>query len=154
MQEEFDPAALLKNELAAQLLRSVGELRLRVTGSSMLPAVRPGDVLTVRRCAIDEATRGDIILFTRGRRLFAHRVVACPEGGLVTQGDGIPLPDSPVGPAEFLGKVIHVRRRGSPVYDHSRRTLAGRISAALVRRSTHAGRLLTRFRYFPGRTGQ
>jgi len=36
-------------ELAAEVLRSSGRLRLRATGTSMLPAVWPGDVLSVCR---------------------------------------------------------------------------------------------------------
>ena len=38
-----------KHDLAAEVLRQFGEVRLKVTGASMLPSVWPGDVLTVRR---------------------------------------------------------------------------------------------------------
>ncbi len=76
MQPMSDPRDLSKNELAAQALRSFGELRLCVTGSSMLPAVRPDDQLLIRHCRIEEAGQDDIVLFIRQRRLFAHRVVA------------------------------------------------------------------------------
>ena len=37
------------HDLDAQVIRQFGELRLKVTGASMLPSVWPGDVLTVRR---------------------------------------------------------------------------------------------------------
>ena len=96
MQALFDPRDLSKNELAAQALRSFGELRLCVTGSSMLPAVRPDDELLIRCCRIDEAGPDDIVLFIRQRRLFAHRVVARSAAHLVTQGDGLAEPDLPV----------------------------------------------------------
>jgi len=45
------------------------------TGASMLPAVWPGDVLSVCRGSSTQALPGDIILFARQGRLFAHRVV-------------------------------------------------------------------------------
>ena len=48
----------VKCELAAEVLRSSGELRLRVTGSSMLPAVWPGDELTIRRQPFDAGRPG------------------------------------------------------------------------------------------------
>jgi len=35
----------LKCELAGEVLRSSGRLRLKVSGSSMLPVIRPGDTL-------------------------------------------------------------------------------------------------------------
>ncbi len=66
---------ILACHLAEVVLRSHGELRLRVTGSSMLPAVWPGDVLSVRRRGAEQARPGDMILFARYGRLFAHRVV-------------------------------------------------------------------------------
>ena len=62
-------------ELAAEVLRSWGRLRLRATGASMLPAVWPGDVLSVRSQGVVEALPGDIVLFGREGRLVAHRVV-------------------------------------------------------------------------------
>lgn len=62
-------------ELAAEVLRSFGELRFRANGSSMLPAVWPGDMLLVRSQDAAAVVPGDIVLFGRGGRLFAHRVV-------------------------------------------------------------------------------
>jgi signal peptidase len=62
-------------ELAAEVLRSSGRLRLRATGASMLPAVWPGDILSVRSHDVVEALPGDIVLFGREGTLVAHRVV-------------------------------------------------------------------------------
>src|SRR5258708_30435290 len=65
----------LKCELAAQVLRSFGILRLQVTGLSMLPSVRPGDVLFIERRDLREIAAGDIVLFARQGKLVAHRVL-------------------------------------------------------------------------------
>jgi hypothetical protein len=62
-------------ELAPEVPRSVGELRLRVTESSMLPAVWPGDAVTACRRSAAQVLPGDIILCARQGRPFAHQVV-------------------------------------------------------------------------------
>jgi hypothetical protein len=62
-------------ELAAEVLRSFGKLRLRANGSSMLPAVWPGDILYIQGQDAPAALPGDIVLFGREGRLVAHRVV-------------------------------------------------------------------------------
>lgn len=76
--------------LFIDLLNRLGEARFRATGSSMLPSVRPGDILTVHQCEMRDARVGDIALFTRDSRLFAHQVVAHSDGNLVTQGAAFP----------------------------------------------------------------
>ena len=49
MDVEFQQRPALGCELVAEVVRSFGEVRLKVTGGSMLPAIWPGDVITVRR---------------------------------------------------------------------------------------------------------
>ncbi len=58
-----------------------------ITGWSMEPALRPGDVCFYRRGS--EALPGDMVTFRRGdRALVVHRVVAVgPRGELRTKGD-------------------------------------------------------------------
>jgi hypothetical protein len=153
MEMLFDPRDLSKNELAAEAIRSFGELRLRVTGSSMLPAIRPDDVLLLRRCRIDEAVPSDIVLYLRQRRLFAHRVVSHSAAQLVTQGDGMAEADVPVTAHELLGKVTCVMRRGKTIRHESKPGLPARMAAALFRRSASAGRLFTRLQGLHGRAG-
>ncbi len=145
--------AFSRIDLAAEVLESFGELRLRVTGSSMLPAIRPGDVLLIRRGGFRTARVGDVVLFQRHRRFFAHRVVSRTAHNLVTQGDGIGACDSPVAGSELLGRVHGVVRRGRCVPVSSEVTFAGRIAARLVRRSALAGRLLTRLHQLQYRAG-
>ena len=62
-------------ELAAEVLRSSGKLRLRATGASMLPVVWPGDILNISGEGAGKALPGDIVLFGREGGLIAHRVV-------------------------------------------------------------------------------
>jgi hypothetical protein len=140
-----------KIELAAALVRSVGRLRLAVVGSSMLPAIRPRDLLLIRRCALEAARVGDVVLFARADRLFAHRVIS-NHGALVTRGDAVRAPDGPIDSSEFLGRVERVVRRGRAFRPLAPR-FAGRVAAGLFRHSARAGRMLTRLDCLQRRLG-
>lgn len=115
---------------------------MRVSGSSMLPAIRPGDVITVRRCGHEGASPGEVVLFCREGRFFAHRVVARAGEALITRGDAIAVPDAPVLPDELLGKVVATERGGRPL--GARPTGLERLAAGVFRRCALAGRLFAR----------
>src|SRR2546426_6271914 len=109
-----DPRSEVKQSLAVEVLRRFGEARLRVTGSSLLPAVWSGDLVAVRRQSMAEIRRGHVVLFVRDGRFFAHRVAGkirrqdCTL--LVTRGDRLKENDPPVSAAELLGPVTGVIR--------------------------------------------
>jgi signal peptidase I len=111
---QSDAVALTGSALVAEVLQRFGEARVRVLGTSMLPSIGPRDVLLVRRCPIERAAVGDIVLFAIGVRLFAHRVVeigansAAPH--LITKGDAHRVADAPVSPHQLLGQVVAVSR--------------------------------------------
>ena len=153
MEAALDSAQTTSNELAAETIRSFGKLRIRAIGSSMLPSIRPGDILQIHKCVTEDAKLGDIVLFTRHGRLFAHRVLARSNVGLVTQGDAVAVPDPSVSASELLGKVTHVLRRGKPIRHRSSLTISGRLTAALLRRSAIVGRLIMRLDGLQNRTG-
>ena len=127
-----------KNELAAALVRSVGRLRLAVVGSSMLPAIRPRDLLLIRRCSTQSARVGDVVLFMRDARLFVHRVVSTRGAELVTRGDALDTPDAPIGGAELLGRVERIVRRGRVMRTRPRRPGA-RWAARILRLGERLG---------------
>jgi hypothetical protein len=115
--------------LLAQVLDQCGEARIRVAGTSMLPSIRPADVLHIRSVDIGRVQRDDVILFEMGRRLFAHRVVQAdsrgPERVLITRGDMHSHDDPPVTGAHLLGRVEAQLRNGlvvSPIQAPSRRS--------------------------------
>lgn len=106
--------AAARPALLADVLRRFGSVRVRAAGNSMRPAIRPGDVLLIADCGFGQVAPGDVVLFTRDARLFAHRVVdkrAGPDGpSIVTRGDANWQTDPAVGVGELLGKVIAVQR--------------------------------------------
>jgi signal peptidase I len=130
-------------QLVSDVLNRCGEARLRVGGTSMLPSIRPADVLLIRRVDITSVEPDDVILFKKGRRLFVHRVVHAGLGGphrlLITRGDNHAHDDQPVKAANLLGRVEEHLRNGVAVAAahaparRSRRTTRGRAFEALSR---------------------
>ena len=57
--------------LLKKALRSCRRVSLQVSGSSMLPAIWPGDRILVEASTFAEAGRGDVALFESEGRLFA-----------------------------------------------------------------------------------
>jgi hypothetical protein len=104
-----------KCDLAAEVIRRFGELRLQVTGASMLPSVWPGDVLTVRRRSAAELPAGRIVLCYRNGRFVAHRLVGKRGEHLVTRGDAHTFEDIPFHNEDVLGEVVGIRRGGRSV---------------------------------------
>jgi signal peptidase I len=123
-------------QLIADVLHLAGTAKVRVTGGSMLPCVLPGDILLVRREAIHELALGDIAVFTRDDRLFAHRVVrrrASATLSVITCGDALAEPDQPVRPDELLGRVDSIIRGARRV--HPTATFLNRTVSLVLRRS-------------------
>lgn len=131
--------------LAGEIVRNFGKLRLRALGTSMMPAIFPGDLISVQKAEVCEISRGEIVLWTRDGRLFIHRVAAHAGDSvrplLITRGDRLGYNDPPVSSAELLGRVISVERNGEEL-GNVRALQAGR-SRALARifrasdRATH-----------------
>ncbi len=149
-----DPHAL-QCELAGEVLRSSGTLRLRVTGWSMLPTVWPGDTLVIERASGDRILAGDIVLFSSGRRFVAHRVLAIGNDSGVsrvqtspvqTQGDAVRRPDAPLAAGDVLGKVSFILREGKIIEPSRRLSFSYRAVAAGFRCSSFAARVIVRVR--------
>jgi len=144
------PRETLGCELAAEVPRSWGRLRLRATGASMLPAVWPGDILSVRNHDTAEALPGDIVLFAREGRLVAHRVVErtlCQDRiQWVTRGDSVSDNDAPISSHELLGRVTAIERGSRRLTLHQ--SLASRLASWILCRSELAIRVLLRFGRF------
>jgi signal peptidase len=80
---------------------------LVLTGS-MVPKIRPGDVVVAQPRAADQVEPGQVVLVVNPARpgtLLLHRIVRRdPDGSLVTRGDANPSPDStPVMAAQVRG---------------------------------------------------
>jgi hypothetical protein len=124
-------------QLVSTLLRQVGEARVRVSGTSMRPAIRPKDILFIRNINIAHVVVGDVVLVIREGRLFAHRVVERLQGldgvSLITRGDAHSRTDPPVTAPLLLGRVEGLRRNGIEVPLGSvHRCIPGSVSVLLL----------------------
>jgi signal peptidase I len=146
----MDPLSSVSNalatriELAVEVARTFGRLRLRVTGTSMMPAIQPGDLLSIDRVNLRDTSPGEIVLFARGGRLFAHRIVHASGGDsdpcLVTRGDRLIETDPPVFQSELLGRVTSIERAGTQVRSRAGSWLDGpnRVLGCFLRSSDRA----------------
>ncbi len=113
------PCALQAREdsklgLVAEMLRCHGRVQLKAWGTSMLPSVWAGDLLTIESARYDEVVPGDIVLVLRDKRFFIHRLVERRRGqncvSLITRGDALSHHDPPAAASELLGRVVRIRR--------------------------------------------
>lgn len=99
-------------ELASQLLRSGGPLRIRARGGSMVPFIWDGDLVLVSPPGNSEIGVGDVICYEASPgRLFLHRVIKREREQFVTKGDALEFTDL-VSPGQVLGKVVAIEWRG------------------------------------------
>ena len=124
MNQREHAAATLACGLAGEVIRTFGEIRLRVFGTSMAPSILPGDLISVQRANLPEISSGEIVLYTREGRIFAHRAVGRTSDSkyapLITRGDRLRHNDPPVSSSELLGKVISIQRGGGQIKTTSR----------------------------------
>jgi hypothetical protein len=114
--------------LTCELLRLGHPVRFRADGGSMLPTLRPGDLLTCEPVEVGQFRRGQILLYRHDRGITAHRVVRVetrPNGqvGLILRGDSLEAFDAPVDPSQVLGRVVAVSRAGRVIDLGSRRVV-------------------------------
>ena len=132
----------LSCELVADVARSFGEVRLKATGASMLPAVWPGDIVTVRLRGMSELQPGQIVLCCREGKLVAHRISCVCEDHLITRGDILPHYDEPVYPSAIVGQVVCVLRNGRRI--PTEQSFWQRACSSILRRSDSCTRMTLR----------
>jgi signal peptidase I len=105
--------------LTEEVVRTFGVVRLRVFGTSMVPSILPGDLVSIHRASLNDISPGEVVLFLQRGRLFVHRVVdrrmaatadSPDEPCLITRGDRLRHDDPPVSSPELLGRVVSIER--------------------------------------------
>jgi signal peptidase I len=134
----------------AEKMRSQGSAYLRVSGSSMVPWIRPGDFVFIRRFDFAKISAGDVVVFQRSGLLVVHRAIRHVHGApsekaaslLITKGDASSEEDIPVCAEEFLGRATRIHRGRHHIdLESFTRTLLGHFLARTSR--------LSRVVYFP-----
>jgi signal peptidase I len=112
---------------------------IRMSGTSMRPAIEDGDLITVEPPGNDGVRAGDVILYYSVRETAViHRVVridrAQGEIVMITRGDASSQNDSPVPSHRVLGRVKIVERAGERMdVASNRQRLSDRFRAWLTR---------------------
>ena len=133
-------------ELAAALLRSGSTIRLRALGTSMLPAIWPGDLLTITPVLVEAVRPGEIVLSVRNGRFCIHRLVqvgSASGADWITRGDALADPDPGVPAAAILGYVSSIAR-GHRVLVLRSLTTFDRVFACILCRSDLLCKLVLR----------
>lgn len=120
----------------ANLLACGQTVRFTAPGHSMHPVIRHGDALLVTPLE-HTAHPGDILLYRdAGGHPVAHRLIgfAAEDGApaLILKGDSAAAPDLPIRPAQVLGRVMAVERRGQRIDPYGMRTTFYGIAFSMV----------------------
>jgi signal peptidase I len=118
-----------KLDLAAEVLSSGSTIRLQALGTSMLPSIWPGDVLSIEPKSGEEIVPGDVVLVARDGRFFIHRLIEKRNSTWITRGDSLPQADAPVAEVQVLGKVSTIHRKTGDVAPKPRVSRLGRTLA-------------------------
>jgi hypothetical protein len=140
---------VLHLELAAETLRLFSEVRFVAHGTSMLPAIYPGDALTVKSFGPAAPHCGEIVLCRRAGVFRVHRIARIWREGRATfyvlRGDALTEDDPPVPSSDLLGRVTSLVRQGKSLELNSAEPMHHRVLRSIVRRSKIAAALLLRW---------
>jgi signal peptidase len=123
-------------DLAQEVLGTGACLRFQARGSSMYPAVRDKDTLSVCWSPASDLKKGDVVLCRMDDgRVLVHRIVARkrrPDGDwFFIKGDLCDGPDGWISADRVLGRVLKAERKGREISLYSRKQrLLGRLLAS------------------------
>jgi signal peptidase I len=99
------------NKIFKKLLH-LKTLPLKSTGQSMLPILRPNDVVYFKKTPFLKIKVNDLIIFKKKNQLITHRVIYKTKKYLITKGDSNLNSDGKIYPKQILGKVYQIKRNG------------------------------------------
>jgi len=152
------PRTTVEIELAEEVLRSFGELQFVARGTSMVPAIFPGDTLVITRNPHARVRCGHVMLASRDGRFFAHRVVGKTNAGgrhlVFMRGDALLDNDPPVPDQDLLGRVTAVIRRGRRIELEEERPETTSFFRSIIQRSDLFATLLVQWNSLWNRIAQ
>jgi hypothetical protein len=102
-------------DLSSEILGRGSALRFRAHGSSMLPFIRAGDILTIEPVPVTALKVGDVVFYrAAGDGLIAHRLVGREMHNgqmiLLMRGDATTSPAERIQPEQILGRAASLQR--------------------------------------------
>ncbi|MFZ2198251.1 MAG: signal peptidase I [Thermodesulfovibrionales bacterium] len=116
MSEQVLASKAEQSDFFADLLNRGLSLRVRVTGRSMQPFLRGGEIVTIKKVPCAELRIGDLIFFESSHGvLVLHRIVRkklSDSGSHIfqTRGDGLMSFDEEIHEGSVLGKVLLIEK--------------------------------------------
>lgn len=105
-----------KIKLFEEILNSGTDLRVKVTGKSMSPFLRGGEILTIRKTSSSSLKTGDLVFFRdiEGNPIL-HRLIRKKQNKdatytLQTKGDALISPDHPFREDVLIGKACKIEK--------------------------------------------
>src|SRR3989338_9020870 len=93
-------------------LVKMSRFSLKADGSSMLPIIRPGDVLHLKKSRFDKVKEGELIMVEKKRQFMIHRVIYKSTKYLITKGDHNIKSDGRILPQNIHARLTHLIRNG------------------------------------------
>jgi hypothetical protein len=136
-------------DLLMETLRSGRRVAVRVTGTSLVPLCRAGDVVLVEAADPRSLRPGEITVFDAGRGFVAHRLLRIRQSAghvwVQTAAERAAIPDGWTRGTKVLGRAVAIRPQG----DASRELpVPGRYGRRLWAWRTHIRWLRHRTRAF------
>ena len=104
-----------KLDFSLKLIEEKGKIYLRLSGFSMFPFLKEGDVALIKKVEIHTLKLGDVIVFKQDQKMIAHRLMEINKNGahytLTTKGDTSKQNDPLFSEADYVGKIISFNRR-------------------------------------------
>ncbi|OGG15864.1 hypothetical protein A3D78_05920 [Candidatus Gottesmanbacteria bacterium RIFCSPHIGHO2_02_FULL_39_14] len=85
---------------------------LKADGSSMLPIIRPGDILHIKKTAFQNVKEGDLIMAEKKKQFMVHRIIYKSKQYLITKGDHNLKSDGRILPQNVHAALTHLTRNG------------------------------------------
>ena len=85
---------------------------IKTFGSSMMPLLRDGDVVFIKKIKFQKIKVNDIICIAKNGKIFTHRVIYKTKGYVITKGDNNNISDGKVYSRNILGTVYQIKRNG------------------------------------------
>lgn len=92
------------------LLQTRKYFSLKSQGTSMLPVLRPDDVLYFKKISFHTIKLNDFLIIKKGDRIFTHRLIYKKSNYIITKGDNNLTSDGKIHPRQIIGKVYQVKR--------------------------------------------
>jgi signal peptidase I len=112
--ELINPASSTMVGLFEDVLNRGLRLRIKVSGKSMAPFLKGGEVLTIKKTALTSLRKGDLLFFRNAdgypvlHRIVSKKFITAGQFIFKVKGDALIVCDGPVPGAEVLGKVCEI----------------------------------------------